>query len=193
MSTKVQRRQRVTNRIEAMRHPVRALALEHLNTHGVASPQEIANSIDEVVGDVAYHVRRLVELGCAELVRTEQVRGAVKHYYCAVEPHAIEFEVFAELPEDVRRSSVVEVLQLQVGDYGTALRDGTLADKDLVAYRLPLDGVDEEGLVEIREIQERAFRELQEIPGRCHERPKDSDDRGARVSVWLNAFQVSSF
>lgn len=195
MATKaVQRHQGAVNRIEAMRHPIRAAALAHLNVHGIASPQEIANAIGEDVTVVSYHVRRLVELDCAELVREEHVRGVVKHYYSPVQPHVLEAEEFAELPEEVRRSNVVEVVELQLNDYRTALKDGGIGSNENCSFvRLPLRGIDREGEREVVEILETAYRELRDVPARCHERIKESGEESIRVSVSLNAFEVSSF
>ena len=50
----------------------------------VASPNEIAETIDERLPNVSYHVRALLELGTIELVDTAQRRGAIEHYYRAI-------------------------------------------------------------------------------------------------------------
>lgn len=194
MTTKAERRRAVTNRTEAMRHPIRAEALEYLNTYGVASPQEIADKIGEDVSNVSYHVRRLVELDCAELVSTEPVRGATRHNYRAVQPHVLEAEDFAGLPEEVRRSNVVECVELQLADYRTALADGSLGrDEKVAVLRVPLRGIDREGQQEVLEIIERAFEEISDVPVRSHERIQESGEKPIRLAVALNAFEVSSF
>lgn len=66
--------------LKALSHPVRARALIALNQR-VASPSELADEQGEAVGDVAYHVRVLHEMGMIELVNTRQVRGATQHFY----------------------------------------------------------------------------------------------------------------
>jgi Helix-turn-helix domain len=195
MATKAEKQQGTSNRLEAMRHPVRAAALRYLNTHGLGSPQQIANAIGAKVTDVSYHMRRLEELDCAEMVRTEPVRGVVRHIYRPVDAHVLEAEEFGELPDHVRWSNVVEIIQLQAEDCRTAVGDGTLAeDPNIVLIRLPLRGVDREGQLEIRQIMEETYRELQEVPARCLERRQaDSGEEGFRMSITLNAFEVSSF
>ena len=57
---------------------VRALALI---SEGVASPKAISDRLGLDVRTVAYHVRVLRELGCIELIETEQRRGATEHIY----------------------------------------------------------------------------------------------------------------
>ena len=68
---------------KALSHPMRARILMILNER-VASPNEIADTIDERLPNVSYHVRALLELDCIELVDTAQRRGAIEHYYRAV-------------------------------------------------------------------------------------------------------------
>jgi hypothetical protein len=47
------------------------------------SSAELVRVFDEeiVLSSVAYHVRRLSELGVLELTGTRQVRGAIEHYF----------------------------------------------------------------------------------------------------------------
>ena len=47
------------------------------------SPNELSRELGDPLGNVSYHVRILRELDCVELVRTEQRRGALEHYYRA--------------------------------------------------------------------------------------------------------------
>ena len=68
---------------KALSHPMRARILVILNER-VASPNEIAEMIDERLPNVSYHVRALLDLGCIELVDTAQRRGAIEHYYRAI-------------------------------------------------------------------------------------------------------------
>ncbi len=65
---------------KALSNSVRAQALA-LIAEGVASPNLIAERLGLDVRNVAYHVRVLRELGCVELVETQQRRGAIEHLY----------------------------------------------------------------------------------------------------------------
>ena len=88
--------------VKALTHPLRWRILEILN-HGVNSPREIAEELDAKLGDVGYHVRRLHDLGVIELVRTEQRRGAIKHFYKANSRAMLDNEHWARLPKAARR------------------------------------------------------------------------------------------
>lgn len=69
---------------EAELHPIRIAVLECAAVADVA-PVELAELLGEPLGNVSYHVRMLVERGLLRETRTEQRRGAVKHYYVATE------------------------------------------------------------------------------------------------------------
>ena len=88
--------------VKALTHPLRWRILEVLS-RGVSSPREIAEELDAKLGDVGYHVRRLHELGVIELVRTEQRRGAIKHFYKANSRAMLDNEHWARLPKAARR------------------------------------------------------------------------------------------
>ena len=88
---------------KAMAHPLRQRILEVLNRR-VSSPREVAEELDEKLGDVGYHFRMLREYGVIELVRTEQRRGAVKHFYRATSRAMLDNASWARLPVSARRA-----------------------------------------------------------------------------------------
>jgi len=88
---------------KAMAHPLRQRILEVLNRR-VSSPREVAEELGEKLGDVGYHFRMLREYGVIELVRTEQRRGAIKHFYRATSRAMLDNATWARLPDSARRS-----------------------------------------------------------------------------------------
>src|SRR4029450_13035944 len=89
--------------MKALSHPLRVRMLTLLNQK-VASPSELADELDGPVWNVSYHMRFLADLKMVKLVRTEPRRGAVEHYYEALEPPLISDDDWAELPTTLRRS-----------------------------------------------------------------------------------------
>jgi len=89
--------------MKALSHPLRVRMLTLLNQK-VASPSELADELDEPLGNVSYHMRFLADLEMVKLVRTEPRRGAVEHYYEALEPPLISDADWAQLPVTLRRS-----------------------------------------------------------------------------------------
>src|SRR5918996_2399861 len=89
--------------MKALSHPLRVRMLTLLNQK-VSSPSELAEELDEPLGNVSYHMRFLADLKMVKLVRTEPRRGAVEHYYEALEPPLISDDDWAQLPVALRRS-----------------------------------------------------------------------------------------
>ena len=67
---------------KAFAHPLRVQILIILNER-VASPNLLAQELDQSLNLVAYHVRVLEKYDCIELVDTKQRRGATEHFYRA--------------------------------------------------------------------------------------------------------------
>lgn len=68
----------------AFAHPLRVRILASLNEEEQASPYELAKTMDEPLGFIAYHMQTLEKAGLIELVDTKQRRGATEHFYRAV-------------------------------------------------------------------------------------------------------------
>jgi Helix-turn-helix domain len=127
--------------IKAMGHPLRMRLLMRFNER-VASPNELAKEFDEPLGNVAYHTRMLLELGCLELARTVPRRGATEHFYRAVVRPFFSDEDWAALPQSARQSISDTVLQRAWSDAADALHAGTLDlrdDRHLSRTHLVLD------------------------------------------------------
>lgn len=65
---------------KALAHPLRVRILEQMG-EGEASPNGLAQALDEPLGNISYHVKALLEFGAVELTKTEPRRGAVEHFY----------------------------------------------------------------------------------------------------------------
>lgn len=68
--------------LNALRHPLRQSILKTLNgQRDPGSPRELADELDRPLSSVSYHVRVLADFSALQLVRTQQVRGSVQHFY----------------------------------------------------------------------------------------------------------------
>src|SRR5215218_1052740 len=126
---------------KALSHPMRARILVILNER-VASPNEIAEMIDERLPNVSYHVRALQELGCIELVSTAQRRGAIEHYYRALVRPFFSDRDWKRLPRSGRQAVSDQILQMVWDDTSAAIKKGTFesrADRHLSRTPLNLD------------------------------------------------------
>ncbi len=139
-----------TRMAKALAHPLRAKVLSLLNER-VASPNELSRELNEPLGNVSYHVKALLELGCIELVDTAQRRGAIEHYYRALSRARLDESAFKKLPANVRNELTATLVQEAIQDAAHALKQGTIderTDRHASNTRLTLD--------------ETAWKELQE-------------------------------
>src|SRR5919106_936821 len=105
----------------------------------------LAEMLDERLPNVSYHVRVLLDLGCIELVRTAQRRGAIEHYYRAVTRPFFSDRDWKRLPKSGRQAIADVGLQLIWDDVSEAIKAGTFeARTDVHLSRSPLV-VDEQG------------------------------------------------
>ena len=136
--------------VRAIGHPLRLRLLTIFNER-VASPSDLATELGEPIGNVSYHTRILARLGCVELVKTKQVRGAVEHYYRAVVRPVFTDEDWAELPLSIRKSLAGAVLTEIADDMGASANEGGFDRDDVHLSRTPLT-LDQQGWQELNEL-----------------------------------------
>lgn len=95
---------------KALAHPLRVRILTSLH-RGISSPNQLAQELDEPLGNVSYHVKTLLEYDCVELVKTEPRRGAVEHFYRATDRAFLSDSDWAKIPASARKGisgSIIE-------------------------------------------------------------------------------------
>ena len=157
-----------TRMAKALAHPLRAKVLTRLN-EGVASPNELSRELGEPLGNVSYHVKALLELGCIELVDTAQRRGAIEHYYRALTRSRLDESAFKKLPASIRGELSGAVMEEAIGDIARAFKAGTFdtrADRHATSTHLLLD--------------EQAWRELSDALNQLVERAGELQEQSAK-------------
>ena len=173
---------------KALSHPMRARILEILNER-VASPNEIAETIDERLPNVSYHVRALLDLGCIELVDTAQRRGAIEHYYRAVVRPFFSDSDWKRIPRSGRQAISDTLLRAVWEDVSDAIEAGTFDSRpDRSLTHTPMV-VDEQGWSEVADVMARALRDVQRIESQSARRLKKSEDEGVPTRVVLMQFE----
>jgi DNA-binding transcriptional ArsR family regulator len=154
----------------------------------VSSPSELAEELDEPLGNVSYHMRFLADLKMVKLVRTEPRRGAVEHYYEALEPPLISDDDWAELPASLRRSLSDSTLGNIAADLRGAAAEGGFDRPNIhlsrTAFTLDQEGWDELAGV-LAEVLERA-RGIQE---QSNQRRKRTDSESISTALVLMQFE----
>ena len=123
---------------KALAHPLRVRILTSLN-RGISSPNQLAQELDEPLGNVSYHVKTLLEYECVELVKTEPRRGAVEHFYRATERAFFSDADWAKIPASARKGISGSILETVGQDATEALMAGSIdARSDSHVSRTPL-------------------------------------------------------
>jgi hypothetical protein len=193
MATKAQRQQIEDNRLKAMQHPLRRSILLLLVEHERLSPVEISHLLGCTVHDATYHTKRLAALDCAELVREEKVRGAIKHYYRATDRHLVDTDEWEGLDSAVKEGLLVSFLQPAVDDFTTSAQAGLLgSDNRFHITRSPLK-LDEQGLEDVLAIHRELFERVFEVEREAAERRAESGEPAVFVSSTQSCFAVPEF
>jgi DNA-binding transcriptional ArsR family regulator len=136
--------------LKALSHPLRQRIL-HALTHRVASPSELAEELDEPLGNVAYHVKILAANDAVELVKTAPVRGALEHFYRATARSHFDDEQWSRMPVSVRRALIGDTLK-EIWDAVTAAAsENGLAEATDHVSRTHLE-LDEEAYKELNDL-----------------------------------------
>jgi DNA-binding transcriptional ArsR family regulator len=174
---------------KALSHPMRARILGILDER-VASPNEIAETIDERLPNVSYHVRALLDLGCIELVDTAQRRGAIEHYYRAIVRPFFSDRDWKRLPRSGRQAISDAALKIIWEDVSDALKAGTFeqrSDRHLSHNDIALD---DQGWREVAKLLNSMVSEVQRIESASTARLKKSGEDGIPTTVVAMQFEL---
>lgn len=193
MATRAQRRQATQSRIKALSHPLRAEAFRLIRVNGPTSPAAIARELEADTKAVSYHVRKLREFNCVEMVNTKITSGTVEHFYIATEQHMIDTEEWDELVESEPQMAEVltdEYLQSIVDDYSVSRRSSVVGlDSEFFIVRHP-GNMDPEGVQEVLEASEQYEKAIEEIMVRSAHRQSEAGTNTVPVSASVLFFKM---
>ena len=175
--------------VDALNHPVRVKALTIL-TERIASPKEIADEIDVPLSTVSYHVRVLDDLALIEKMEEEPVRGAVAHFYKALERPLIDNPDWEKLDPKVRSAFSGYVIETLMSDAARSLASGVFdrrTDRHLTRTPLLLD---ETGWQRVAEIQTRALEEILSEQAAAAARLDGSGKKAIQAIAAMTLFEV---
>jgi DNA-binding transcriptional ArsR family regulator len=173
---------------KAFAHPLRVQILIILNEK-VASPNMLAQQLEESLNLVAYHVRVLEKYDCIELVDTKQRRGATEHFYRATRRQLLTDDQWASMPASLRPGMATAVLKSIFEDIEAASKSGTLEQVDDVHISRTPMVLDKQGWGEVSTLLKGTFDQLMEIQTAASERVAAGDDEGTLAKVHLLHFK----
>lgn len=176
---------------KAFAHPLRVQILIILNEK-VASPNMLAQQLEQSLNLVAYHVRVLEKYDCIELVDTKQRRGATEHFYRATRRQFLSDDQWSRMPTNLRPGMASAVLQSVFEDIEAASKAGTLDETDdMHLSRTPMV-LDRQGWDDVSATLKGSLERLLEIQGEASSRLAKSDEVGMLAKVNLMHFKSPS-
>jgi DNA-binding transcriptional ArsR family regulator len=176
---------------KAFAHPLRVQILIILNEK-VASPNMLAQQLDESLNLVAYHVRVLEKYDCIELVDTKQRRGATEHFYRATRRQLLSDDEWSRMPASLRPGMAAAILKSMFEDIEAASKGGTLdAVDDTHLSRTPMV-LDQQGWADVSNLLSGALDRLLEIQAEASKRIAEGSETGILAKVNLMHFKSPS-
>lgn len=191
MAPKQQRKPRLIDErlVAALSHETRAHALA-VFTERPASTKEIADELKKSVSAVWFHVDKLRDLGCIELVETKKRRGATEYFYRATVRHFFDAAAWEALPSPKRLAITMGVLRLIATDLDEAMQAET-ADAINRHLSRTLLILDKEGWEETTDLLAETLERLLIIRERSATRRAETEDP-IRASVSIMQFELPS-
>ncbi len=173
---------------KAFAHPLRVRILIILNER-VASPNMLAQELDQSLNLVAYHVRVLEKYDCIELVDTKQRRGATEHFYRATRRQFLSDSEFSRMPDVLKPAVSGAILQTMFEDIEEAVRSGTMDELDEAhVSRTPMV-VDRQGFDETAKLLADTLDRILEIQTEASQRIAEGDEEGILAKVEMLYFK----
>lgn len=189
MANRAGRRAARQNRLKALAEPLRAEILRIL-TERTASPVEMAHELGASTQLVSHHAKQLVRLDCAELVEEKKVQGAIQHFYRATERALVSTREWEEMNWPEAQSFVAETMQAIIEDFVASEKAQLVGrDENFHLSRTPIV-LDQQGVTEGLEVQERARLEMAEVERRSAERSEKSGEPTSRFSSAYGLFRI---
>jgi DNA-binding transcriptional ArsR family regulator len=173
---------------KAFAHPLRVQILIILNER-VASPNLLAQELDQSLNLVAYHVRVLEKYDCIELVDTKQRRGATEHFYRATRRQFLSDSEWARMPESLRPGLSGAMLKSMFDDIEEAVKGGSMDEKDdRHLSRTPMV-VDDKGWDEVSALLTETLDKVFEIQSESAKRLSETGEDGMLSKVEMLHFK----
>jgi DNA-binding transcriptional ArsR family regulator len=156
--------------VRALSHPLRIRIMGVLEQR-TATPKELSQTLGVRLENIAYHVRALRDFGLIELERSEQVRGAIAHFYRARARPRITARAWEQLPDISKRAMIGAALEQIGAIVSAAAEQGQFGRPESHVSRRPLV-LDEDGFKEASGVISKALDELSAIERRSERRIK---------------------
>ncbi len=168
--------------IKAMAHPLRVRILAYMNDRAW-SPNELSNELAEGLSQVSYHVKVLKDYELIEMTKTEPRRGAVEHFYRAVERVFMPSSITKQLPKSGQRVMFMDTMEDADKDVVASLESGRFDARDdyHVSYT-PVD-LDDQGAKDAEKLADKFVEDLLDLETESAKRRANAEGDGEHVPI----------
>lgn len=171
----------------ALTHTARIQILS-LMVDGEWSPSQLHKELGIPLSNVSYHIKVLRDYELIELTKTEPRRGAVEHFYRAVERVIIPEGMSAALPKAAQMETLKRIIMLGEQDMKKSLETGAFYDRpDFHASWSPFE-LDELGRAKIHAKLDELMEEAIETEVESQQRLAESGEASIPTSLIVYAF-----
>jgi hypothetical protein len=173
----------------AMAHPTRIGILMRMNApRRPLSPSMYSEESGERLATSSYHFRELAKMGCIELVRTQQRRGATEHYYAPTKRAMAWTKAWKALPDWIKQNLSATALRGLVEAVGEAIDSGTFEAREDSHLSYDAIWVDEQAWRELTALFNQTLEEAISIGDRAEKRIS-ADGAGFVATYALTCFE----
>lgn len=168
--------------IKGLAHPLRVRILAHMNDREW-SPNELSEELNEGLSQISYHVKVLKDFEMIEMTRTEPRRGAVEHFYRAVERAYIPAWMAKLIPKSGKEIIGSDILEAIEEDLAASIESGKFYEReDCHATYTPVT-LDDIGCKEADEAAIALVETLLEIEGKSANRRAQGEGDGEYIPI----------
>lgn len=161
----------------AMSHPLRAKLLAMLNTNP-ASSSELDKLLPDVpLSNISYHVKELFGWELIEVVRKEQVRGAMKTVYRGTTKMQLDDDAWKKMSAEAKDGISIEAVREVLERANCAIRGGTFDKRDDRHVITVIPDLDERGWKEVSRAIANTYEEIDDIAAETANREPDPSKR----------------
>lgn len=168
--------------LKGLSHPLRVRILACMNERPW-SPRELEQELSEGLSQVSYHVKVLFDFELIELTSTEPRRGAVEHYYRAVERAFIPSDLAKHIPKSGQQIAGNDILEAIDKDLGASLKTGKFYSRDdWHASWTPAD-LDDQGCKDAERLADRFVEDFLEIEAESAQRRAECEEGSEHIAI----------
>jgi len=176
---------------KAIAHPLRLQILSLANQRTI-SPSEYSEEARAPLSTVAYHFRKLLELGFLELVEEIPKRGSKEHRYRGCRRDLVTDASWKKLGKATQAEARIAGFQDLIARYAQAVNAGTFDARDDAIFYWVGGGMDEAGWEEFVEASRQLIDRVKAIEHASAERAAEGGEECFPTTFAIAAFESPS-